>query len=53
MDCGRVSSMPNVSFTIAGKIHELSSEEVRCDPNLSRTFVFSKVSILLDSELVI
>lgn len=30
VDCARVSKMPPVSFTIAGKEFELSPEEVKC-----------------------
>lgn len=54
VDCGRVSSMPSVSFTIGRKIFKLSPQEVRCDPKLSRTsFAFLEVAILLDFELVV
>lgn len=31
VDCGGLSSMPNVSFTIGGRVFDLSPEQVWCN----------------------
>lgn len=37
VDCGKISSMPSVAFTISGKVFELTPEDVRCHHKLSWT----------------
>jgi hypothetical protein len=42
VDCGKVSSMPSVSFTIGGKVFDLSSQEVMSSHLSLASFVFQK-----------